>query len=97
MTDFIFCKTSIALCGIVNDQIDDTTSRALESMMYENELALTAFLFDLLMKLVADIPDEQLTVQPFPGMNHPAWILGHLAVAYDYAGKCMGLPLKLIR
>lgn len=30
--------------------------------------------------LVADIPDEQLAVQPAPGMNHPAWVLGHLAI-----------------
>ncbi len=30
-------------------------------------------------KLAEDIPDERLAEQPLPGMNHPAWILGHLA------------------
>lgn len=29
-------------------------------------------------KLVADLTDEQMVVQPGPGMNHPAWILSHL-------------------
>jgi uncharacterized damage-inducible protein DinB len=30
--------------------------------------------------LVADLPDDQLAVQPAVGMNHPAWVLGHLAI-----------------
>src|SRR3954465_416435 len=30
--------------------------------------------------LVADLPDADLARQPAPGMNHPAWILGHLAI-----------------
>jgi DinB superfamily len=29
-------------------------------------------------RLVADLTDEQMAVQPGPGMNHPAWILSHL-------------------
>jgi hypothetical protein len=29
---------------------------------------------------VADLPDDQLALQPAPGMNHPAWVLGHLAI-----------------
>lgn len=28
--------------------------------------------------LVADLSDEQMGVQPVPGMNHPAWVLSHL-------------------
>jgi len=28
--------------------------------------------------LVADLSDDQLAVQPGPGMNHPAWVLSHL-------------------
>ncbi len=31
-------------------------------------------------KLVADLSDEQMVVQPQPGMNHPAWVLSHLNV-----------------
>jgi uncharacterized damage-inducible protein DinB len=30
--------------------------------------------------LVADLPDDHLALQPSPGMNHPAWVLGHLAI-----------------
>ena len=30
------------------------------------------------LKLVADLTDDQLTNQPAPKMNHPAWVLGHL-------------------
>ncbi len=30
------------------------------------------------LKLVADLTDDQLTIQPAPKMNHPAWVLGHL-------------------
>jgi hypothetical protein len=36
-------------------------------------------------KLVADIPDDQMCAQPVEGrvMNHPAFILGHLAWVHD--------------
>jgi uncharacterized damage-inducible protein DinB len=34
-------------------------------------------------KLVADIPDERMCAQPFPGMNHAAWVLGHLTYVFD--------------
>jgi hypothetical protein len=33
--------------------------------------------------LLADIPDERMTEQPVPGVNHPAWVLGHLAWTAD--------------
>ena len=29
-------------------------------------------------KLVADLSEEQMAVQPASGMNHPAWVLSHL-------------------
>ncbi len=29
-------------------------------------------------RLLADLSDEQMVVQPQPGMNHPAWTLSHL-------------------
>lgn len=65
--------------------------------MYERELKCHAFMFDYLRRLAADLPDDRLADQPHPGMNHPAWILGHLAIAYDYVGQCVGLPLQLKR
>jgi DinB superfamily len=34
-------------------------------------------------RLVADIPEEKMAVQPAPGMNHAAWVLGHLAYVFD--------------
>lgn len=42
-------------------------------------------------RLVADIPDEKLAFQPAPGMNHPAWVLGHLACTADMLGGMIGL------
>lgn len=30
------------------------------------------------LKLVADLTDDQITLQPAPKTNHPAWVLGHL-------------------
>jgi hypothetical protein len=47
-------------------------------------------------RLADGIPEEQMLDQPAPGMNTPAWILGHLAIAYDFAlvqaGKAYTLP-----
>jgi uncharacterized damage-inducible protein DinB len=34
-------------------------------------------------KLVADVDEEKMAYQPAPGMNHPAWTLGHLARTGD--------------
>ena len=36
------------------------------------------------LKLVADLSDDQLAIQPAPKMNHAAWVLGHL-LSSDYA------------
>jgi hypothetical protein len=33
--------------------------------------------------LLADITDERMAEQPVPGVNHPAWVLGHLAWTAD--------------
>ena len=44
------------------------------------------------LKLVADLSDEQLCVQPAPKTNHPAWVLGHLLLV-DYSFlKTIGGP-----
>lgn len=53
---------------------------------------LTVFRFTLFYadKLVADIDDADMTLIPHPGMNHPAWILGHLALGADLAAKLLG-------
>lgn len=45
------------------------------------------------LKLVADLSDEQLTKQPAPKTNHPAWVLGHLvAVDYSFLNVLTGAP-----
>lgn len=42
--------------------------------------------------LIDDIPDAQFADQPVPGhlINHPAWILGHLATGNDSACVMLG-------
>jgi hypothetical protein len=40
--------------------------------------------------LLSEIPDERMTEQPLPGVNHPAWILGHLALTADRVGETFG-------
>lgn len=44
-------------------------------------------------RLVADIDDDQMAVQPHPRMNHPAWILGHYAIGADFVAQLLGQPL----
>ncbi len=44
------------------------------------------------LKLVADLSDEQLCVQPAPKTNHPAWVLGHLLMVDHSFLKTIGGP-----
>ncbi len=59
-------------------------------MLFENELFLFNFNLKYAHKLVNDLSEEQLQLQPMPGMNTPLWILGHLAVATDYGLMIFG-------
>ena len=44
------------------------------------------------LKLIADLSDDQLIIQPAPKTNHPAWVLGHLLLV-DYSFlKTIGGP-----
>jgi len=43
-------------------------------------------------KLVADIPNDKMCVQPAPGMNHAAWVLGHLTFVFDSMIRVWDLP-----
>jgi hypothetical protein len=47
---------------------------------------------DYLRRLVADVPDELMTAQPFGAANHPAWVIGHLTYSFQLIGGEMGLP-----
>ena len=40
--------------------------------------------------LLADIAEERLCEQPLPGVNHPAWIIGHLANTADSVAAWFG-------
>jgi DinB family protein len=58
-------------------------------------LTLYAFTLAMCERLMADIPQEEMERQPNPGVNPPAWILGHLAICTDYALQLMGRPMQL--
>lgn len=58
--------------------------------MFNHERTLYAYLYGYARLLVADVPEEKLTIQPSGIVNHPAWTLGHLANTADLALKLLG-------
>ena len=58
--------------------------------MLESECNINRFLLGFARTLVAEVADERLTEQPLAGVNHPAWILGHLAYSGDGAVGVLG-------
>ncbi len=46
-------------------------------------------------RLVSDLSDDQMCAQPHGVVNHPAWSLGHLAVAADHLAALLGLSSEL--
>ena len=46
-------------------------------------------------RLVGDLSDDQMCAQPHGVVNHPAWSLGHLAVAADRVATLLGLSSEL--
>ncbi|MGL4512157.1 MAG: DinB family protein [Lacipirellulaceae bacterium] len=46
--------------------------------------------------LVADVGPEDFCRRPLPGMNHPAWVFGHLAYASDRHGTLLGNEQRLL-
>lgn len=53
--------------------------------MFDSELKINQFLVEYCRMLVSDIAEERMAEQPLPSVNHPAWILGHLAFSADRA------------
>lgn len=51
--------------------------------MFEKEVQVLKFMQGYGDSLLADIAAEDFYALPYPGMNHPAWIIGHLAIAAD--------------
>lgn len=58
--------------------------------MLESELAVNRFLLGYCRMMTSDLPDDRFTEQPMPGVNHPAWILGHLTLTADRACALLG-------
>ena len=63
--------------------------------MLDSERKVNQFLVQCCRLLVADIADERLAEQPLPDVNHPAWILGHLAFSADRASSLLGAAKEL--
>jgi hypothetical protein len=63
--------------------------------MLESELKINQFMMQYCRMLVQDVADERLVDQPLPGVNHPAWILGHLAFSADRARSLIGEEKEL--
>lgn len=59
--------------------------------MPDSDLKVNQFLMGYFRKLIDGIPDERMVEQPMPGVNHPAWILGHLAWSTDRGRWVLGL------
>lgn len=65
--------------------------------MFENERSLNVFLLDYADKLLEGIEDSSLADLPAPGLNHPAWIVGHLGLVSDYGLQLLGRPTACAR
>ena len=63
--------------------------------MLDTELKINLLLLQYCKMLVADIGDERMTEQPLPGVNHPAWILGHLAFSCAQGQDTLGGEMEL--
>jgi hypothetical protein len=63
--------------------------------MTDRETIMAAFRFTLMYaeKLAADLVDDELARLPQPGMNHAAWVLGHVALGSDFVALLLGQPM----
>jgi len=66
-----------------------------ETPMLTSAFHVNQFLLGYCRLLSTDIADERLAEQPAAGVNHPAWILGHLAVTADSTGRLLGQEQSL--
>jgi hypothetical protein len=60
--------------------------------MFETECRLYEFLGVYADELMRDVDDARMAERPAPGMNHPAWIVGHLAVVARHGSTLLGWP-----
>ncbi len=65
------------------------------TLMLDSEFKVNMMLIGYGRMLTGDIPDERMAEQPIPGVNHPAWIIGHLAYSADAVRGLLGLAKEL--
>lgn len=63
--------------------------------MLDSAVQVNTFLIQYCRMLVSDVADGRLAEQPCAGVNHPAWVLGHLAWTADGALGLLGAPKLL--
>ena len=59
-------------------------------MMFQREVALYEFLLNYGRNLTEDLSPEQYYEQPSQGLNHPAWVLGHLSFVAQFGVSLCG-------
>jgi len=57
----------------------------------KNVIATNRFELGYASMLLDDLPDERLCEQPVSGVNHPAWIIGHLSNTADSVSAWFGV------
>jgi hypothetical protein len=60
--------------------------------MFTQEVTLFRFVHGYLQKLIADMDDRNLTNAAPGAVNPPAYVIGHLAIANDFALQLLGQP-----
>lgn len=65
-------------------------------MDFAKEITVLRFMQGYGDDLLADIEPQDMCKQPVSGMNHPAWIIGHLAMAVDSHAESVGGTSQLI-
>jgi hypothetical protein len=63
-----------------------------DTMPFENEIAINNYQLNVLDRILQDLPESCL-YQHQPGHGHsPIWLLGHLAICTDFGLSLLGLP-----
>jgi hypothetical protein len=70
---------------------------AKENLMHLRQYVLDVFNINRLYgeQLLSATPAEQFCQVPHPGMNHPAWIAGHITITHRRVGKELGAELEI--
>ncbi len=63
--------------------------------MYENALSVYAFGLGYCERLSAELDDAALYQRATASLHAPAWILGHLSIATDWAGAHPGAGARM--